>query len=337
MITENPPAGQSQAEVDTWQRELQQAIHDPHTLFEMLDLPQDVLPDLINTATPFRLRVPRGYVAKMHRKDMNDPLLRQVLPLNLETQIIHGFTADPLAEQAAERIPGMLHKYHGRILLVTTGACAIHCRYCFRQHFPYQGAQPLVDPTVLTLLREDKAIHEVILSGGDPLMFNDEKLGTFIHYLDAIPHLKRLRIHTRLPIVLPSRITPTFVNLLNHTRLQTVIVVHANHPREIDAEIGQGLQQLVAAGVTLLNQAVLLRGVNDDVTTLVQLSETLFAVRVMPYYLNLLDRVRGAAHFEVPLAEARALVQQLRSQLSGYLVPQLVREVIGGAYKQPVV
>lgn len=286
----------------------------------------------------FPLRVPRGYVARMRPGDPADPLLRQVLPLAEEDTLTTGFGKDPVGDLAALAGPGVLHKYHGRALVITTGACAIHCRYCFRRHFPYADAQGRNSDwaAVLDYLAQDESIEEVILSGGDPLALSDSRLATLTQGLDQIPHLQRLRIHTRLPIVLPERVDADLLAWLSMTRLKPVMVLHANHAQELDDSVSAALARLSHIGVCLLNQSVLLRGVNDSVVALRTLSEHLFACGVLPYYLHLMDRVQGAAHFEVQEAQARSLIQELGAQLPGYLLPRLVREQAGAAAKHLV-
>jgi len=313
--------------ITPWQQELQQAISHPLDLLRLLELPENLL-----TTTPRGLRVPRGYVARMRKGDPNDPLLRQVLPIAEEAITVPHFHQDPTADKAAERTPGLLHKYPGRALLITTAACAIHCRYCFRQHYSYPPFQPQL---ILESLWQDPSITEVILSGGDPLTWTDSRLGKLIDALATIPHLKRLRLHTRLPIVLPERITHELLKHLTSHRLQPIVVVHANHPNEIDSLVGTTLQTLVKSGITVLNQSVLLRGINDNAATLIALNELLFSHQVLPYYLHMLDRVQGAAHFEVPPTTALELLKQLQENLPGYLVPRLVKEIAGMLYKQP--
>lgn len=289
-------------------------------------------------AKRFGLLVPRGYVALMAPSDPRDPLLRQVLPLAEELRSPPGFNADPVGERATVCTPGLLRKYQGRALLLLTGACAIHCRYCFRRHFPYgeDSAQPDRAAGAVRRLAEDPSIREVVLSGGDPLMLDDDPLATLVDKLGAIPHLRRLRLHTRLPIVLPSRITNRLCRILSASRLQPVIVVHTNHARELGAAARSVLKRLHKAGVLLLNQSVLLRGVNDSAYCLAALSEALFECAVVPYYLHLLDRVLGAAHFELDEATAIRILGQLRTLLPGYLVPRLVKEIAGEPYKIPV-
>lgn len=322
----------------SWQRELARAIVDPAALLRELDLDPGLLPAARAAAVRFPLRVPRGFVARMRKGDPNDPLLRQVLPLAAELEPAPGFVADPVGDHAAQSAPGVLHKYHGRALLIATGVCAVHCRYCFRREFPYAESRAGADEwrPALAYLAGDASVREAILSGGDPLSLSDRRLGALLAELDRIPHLERLRIHSRQPIVLPDRVDDGLLALLARTRLRPILVVHANHPREIDGTVRAALERLAAAGATLLNQSVLLRGVNDDATTLAELSEALFAARVLPYYLHLLDRVCGAAHYEVKETEASAIMKALRRQLPGYLVPRLVRERPGQPAKIPM-
>ncbi|MDG4595085.1 MAG: EF-P beta-lysylation protein EpmB [Candidatus Contendobacter sp.] len=325
-------------QIPRWQRELAQAITDPAELLGELELEPALLPAARAAAARFPLRVPRGFVRRMVRGDPNDPLLRQILPLGMELETAPGFVADPVGDRAAQAASGVLHKYHGRVLLIVTGACAVHCRYCFRREYPYTEFQAGADDwrPALAYLAGDSNLREVILSGGDPLSLSDRRLSALLAALDRIPHLERLRIHSRQPIVLPERVDEGLLNALAGTRLRLVLVVHANHPREIDADVRAALARLAAAGVTLLNQSVLLRGVNDSVAVLAELSEALFAARVLPYYLHLLDPVRGAAHFDVNEIEASAIIKTLRRRLPGYLAPRLVREQPGQLAKTPV-
>jgi len=318
-------------EIRSWQYELRHAINNPLELLELVGLSNSKLK--LAPLTQFKLKVPRGYVARMRYGDINDPLLRQVLPLIDETEQIEGFNFDPVGDFAAEKVPGLLQKYQGRVLLVTTAACAIHCRYCFRQHFDYKA---LDIKRVLTEIASDSSIKEVILSGGDPLNIIDSRLSELAYSLSEIPHLKRLRVHTRLPIVLPERVTDELLNWLTATKLQPVIVIHANHANEIDEQVGLALEKLVNAGITVLNQSVLLRGINDNAVDLIELSERLFSCRVLPYYLHVLDKVQGAAHFEVAAETATTLLEQMQKALPGYLVPRLVKEVAGMEFKSPV-
>jgi EF-P beta-lysylation protein EpmB len=314
-----------------WQSQLARAITDPAELLAALKLGEEWLPAAQAAARLFPLRVPREFVARMRHGDPHDPLLRQVLPLAEECLTAEGFGTDPVSDLNAMTVPGVLHKYQGRILLTATGACAVHCRYCFRRHFPYTDANPVADQwhAALEYIAGDDTIKEVILSGGDPLTLSDRRLAEFTRQLETIPHLRRLRVHTRLPIVLPERVNAELLDWLGNARLKTVVVVHANHAEEIDYSVQTSLGFLKGAGVELLNQSVLLRGVNDSADALAALSEKLFAAGVLPYYLHMLDQVQGAAHFEVSEAVARQLMTELHKRLPGYLVPRLVREIPG--------
>jgi len=318
----------------SWQQELAAGFRDAAELLDALELDADALPERIAIDAAFPLRVPRGFVRRMRRGDPRDPLLRQVLPLALESSDRAGFVLDPVGDRAAARVPGLIHKYRGRVLLVSTGACAIHCRYCFRRHYPYADTAPRDDwEAALDYIRRDTSIHEVILSGGDPLLLSDARLASLLARLGAISHVARLRVHTRLPVVLPERLDTGLLDVLTAQRLPVAMVIHANHPREIDTVVAGALAPLRAAGIALLNQTVLLRDVNDDIETLAALNESLFAAGVLPYYLHLLDRVAGAAHYEVAEDTARGLLEGLREGLPGYLVPRLVREVAGAPNK----
>jgi len=283
----------------------------------------------------FPLRVPRGFVERMEKGDPNDPLLLQVLPIAKELQSHPDFVTDPLGEKAVNPIPGLLHKYHGRVLLTLTSACAINCRYCFRRHFPYQDNKPGRKnlEKALEYIAADESITEVILSGGDPLVADDAYLADLVAALEKISHVKRLRIHTRLPIVLPERITESLLSLLSKTRLQAVLVTHCNHPNEIDPAVEHAMGLLKHHGISLFNQAVLLRGVNASVDVLSRLSERLFDIGVIPYYLHVLDKVDGAAHFDVDEVRAKELIKGVMGRLPGYMVPCLVREVAGAESK----
>jgi EF-P beta-lysylation protein EpmB len=321
-----------------WQQLLADAVTDPTELCSLLDLDPALVLPAIAAAKDFALRVPRSYVARMRRGDPTDPLLLQVLPLAAELVEAEGFVTDPVGDMDRRAAPGLLHKYHGRALLVATGACAVHCRYCFRRHFPYgeesalqQGWRPAVER-----LRADDSINEVILSGGDPWSLSDRRLKQLTDELQTLPHIRRLRVHTRYPVVLPERIDSGLLDWLSGVRLQKVVVIHANHAQEIDDSVRGACRQLAAAGVTLLNQSVLLKGVNDDVAALAELSEALFETQVLPYYLHVLDKVAGAAHFDLTQARAVQLHQELTARLPGYLVPKLVREVAGAPAKTAV-
>lgn len=318
-----------------WQQELAQAIKDPQVLLNRLGLEDHLAAIEGPILKQFPLRVTQSYLNKMQYGDNADPLLRQVFPLIDEGVQVAGFSADPVGDNLAIKAPGILHKYQGRALLLTTGACAIHCRYCFRRHFPYGESNPLTSQWQHTLaqLKADNSITEVILSGGDPLALSDDKLGEMLTDLQAIHHLKRLRIHTRLPIVLAKRITPKLLELFTQSRFNLVMVIHANHANELDQETADALQKLRQAGCELLNQTVLLKGINNSADALFNLSERLNEVQVLPYYLHLLDKVDGASHFDVADTVGVALIEQLRHRLPGYLVPRLVREQQGEASK----
>jgi EF-P beta-lysylation protein EpmB len=321
-----------------WQRDLATAVHDVDELVGRLRLPESFREPARLANKLFPLLVPESYLARMTVGDVHDPLLRQVLPVGEEAVASPGFVADALGEAEAHRAPGLLQKYAGRALLITTGACAVNCRYCFRRHYPY-GEEPkqLRDwEPAFAALAADESLHEILLSGGDPLMLNDARLFALIDRLAEIPHLRRLRIHTRLPIVLPSRVTEAFTARLRRSRLTPIVVVHANHPAELVADCAEALQKLVRAGISTLNQAVLLRGVNDDANTLAELCERLIDLGVLPYYLHQLDRVQGTAQFEVPEERGRALIAELRRRLPGYAVPQYVREIAGAEHKTPL-
>ncbi len=324
--------------VPLWQRSYQQAVSSVGELLDLLELAPADVDASVAAQRDFPLRVPRVFVARMRPGDARDPLLLQVLPATAEMRSRTGFDHDPLQEANVSPTPGLLRKFHDRALLITTGACAVHCRYCFRRHFPYaeHGSWGSAWEGALASLRADPAITEVILSGGDPLSMRDDRLASLADALAAIPHLERLRVHTRLPVVLPERVDDGLLAWLAGSRLAPVVVIHANHAQEIGSEVRQALARLGAAGVTLLNQSVMLRGVNDNAEALIALSEALFAAGVMPYYLHQLDPVAGAGHFQVGESEARAMVAEMMRRLPGYLVPRLVREIPGAPAKVPV-
>lgn len=311
-----------------WQ---QQLINSKLTILELsafLGLTPEALGASTQAEASFPLRVTPHYLNNIRKGDPRDPLLLQILPHTAETLNAPGYAVDPLQEKDFNPVPGLLHKYRSRVLLVTTGTCAIHCRYCFRRNFPYEENQPSRDAWAqpLAYIATHPDINEVILSGGDPLTLNDKLLGNLIEKISAIPHIKRLRFHSRLPIILPERITPEFITLLTDSRLQMIMVVHANHANEIDAHTKVIAQALRQANVHLLNQTVLLKDINDCADSLAQLSNALFDCGIQPYYLHLLDKVAGSAHFDIPLEQARKIYLELQSLISGYLVPKLVYE-----------
>jgi EF-P beta-lysylation protein EpmB len=321
-----------------WQRAWREAVRDPRELLAMLGL--DALAASLSdeAAAGFPLRVPHAFIARMRHADPADPLLRQVLPVLDEDRVVPGFGLDAVGDGAARAGRGVIRKYRGRALLVATGACAIHCRYCFRRHFPYADETAAAEGwrDAVAAIAADASIDEVILSGGDPLALATPKLAELTDALAAIPHLRRLRIHSRLPIVLPERVDAPLLAWLRALPWPSTVVVHANHANEFDAGVDAAMAALRGTGATLLNQSVLLRGVNDAVDALAALSERAFAAGVLPYYLHQLDRVAGTAHFEVPDARARELHAALAARLSGYLVPRLVREVPGDTGKRPL-
>jgi L-lysine 2,3-aminomutase len=316
---------------EAWRQALRLAVRDAVQLCRLLDLPSEWEAAAERVGKTFPVFAPRGYLARIRPGDPLDPLLRQILPLADELHALPAFSRDPVGDAAAARSPGLLQKYHGRALMIATGACAVHCRYCFRRHFPYQEdvRSPRFWAQAISEIAADASLEEIVLSGGDPLTLTDERLAALAGQLAAVPHLRRLRVHTRLPVVIPERVTPGLVGLLRSTRLTPVVVLHANHPRELDSSVADALARLVDAGIPLLNQSVLLRGVNDDAPTLVALSQRLLDCRVLPYYLHQLDRVAGAGHFEVAVDRGLALVAEMRARLPGYAVPRYVREVPG--------
>ncbi|MFK2929416.1 EF-P beta-lysylation protein EpmB [Dyella agri] len=340
MITASPGARitpDSGVPAGDWRQLWRESVTDASELLALLGLSR-LAAQLPPADAGFALRVPRGFVARMRHDDPHDPLLLQVLPQLAELDEAPGFTADAVGDLAAREAQGVLHKYRGRALLIASGSCAINCRYCFRRHFPYGEEMAAAGQwrKALEHVRDDASISELILSGGDPLALSTAKLEELSRGLADIPHVTRLRIHTRLPVVLPERIDAAFTHWLAALPLQKVVVLHANHANEFDAGVDAACARLRAAGATLLNQSVLLHGVNDDADALAALSERMFGAGVLPYYLHQLDRVQGAAHFEVDDARALALLEAVRARLPGYLVPKLVREIGGEPSKRPL-
>ena len=321
-----------------WRRSLAAAIRDPDELISELGLSDSLRQPAHSASQRFPLLVPRSYLRRIEPGNASDPLLLQVLPLGAELVGTPGFTSDPVGDTAARTAPGLLQKYHGRALLITTGKCAVHCRYCFRREYPYgQEPRQIDDWTpALDAVRHDSAISEVILSGGDPLVLADGRLADLVDRLSAIEHVQRFRLHSRLPIVLPDRVTMSLLDVLRSSRLTPVMVVHANHPNEIVADCADALRLLVQSGITTLNQSVLLAGVNDTIEALEELSLRLINVGVIPYYLHQLDRVVGSAHFEATDEVGLDLINALRSRLPGYAVPKFVQETAGAPGKRPV-
>ena len=316
---------------------LAEAVRSPDELCRILGLDPALAAEARQAADGFPLLVPRPFLARIRPGDPADPLLVQVMPRAAETIAAPGYQADPLGEADARCGPGLLRKYEGRILMVATGSCAVHCRFCFRRHFPYREASPGGKMGIgdsLRTIAADRSIREVILSGGDPLVLPDGDLAQLARNLTAIPHLRRLRIHTRLPVMIPQRVTDGLISWMRRGRLSTIMVVHVNHPAEIDADVAEAFGRLIDAGIPVLSQSVLLRRVNDRAGVLAELYERLVDLRVMPYYLHQLDPVAGAAHFEVPIPTGIDLMAQLRARLPGYAVPRYVRETRGGTSKE---
>ena len=320
-----------------WLKQLANGISDPAKLLEQLEIDPTPWQKGFEARTLFAQRVPQSFVDRMKKGNPFDPLLRQVLPLTEEFEVHQGYSNDPLEEQN-NAIPGLLHKYRNRALMIVKGGCAINCRYCFRRHFPYdenKGSKS-VWQTSLDYVQQHSEIDEIILSGGDPLMAKDEELRWLIDHIADIRHVKRLRIHSRLPVVIPDRITNHLIDTLDQTRLQVILVTHINHAQEIDQTLVNALAQLKQVGVTLLNQGVMLKGVNDSVVSQVALSNALFDAGILPYYMHVLDKVQGAAHFFISDQEAKKIMAGVLEQISGYLVPKLTREVGGRASKTPL-
>jgi len=320
-----------------WLKQLANGISDPAKLLEHLQIDPAPWQLGFKARRLFAQRVPQSFVDRMEKGNPYDPLLRQVLPLSEEFLLEPGYSTDPLDEQNND-IPGLLHKYHNRALMIVKGGCAINCRYCFRRHFPYQdnkGSKQVWQQS-LDYIAQHPELNEIILSGGDPLMAKDDELQWLIDGIAAVPHIKRLRIHSRLPVVIPDRVTDQLCSMLAKTRLQVILVTHINHANEINDELRAALHKLKTLGVTLLNQGVMLKGVNDSVETQVNLSEALFDAGVMPYYIHVLDKVQGAAHFFISDQQAKTIMAGVMARVSGYLVPKLTREIGGRTSKTPL-
>jgi EF-P beta-lysylation protein EpmB len=320
-----------------WLKQLANGISDPAKLLEQLEIDPTPWKNGFEARKLFAQRVPQSFVDRMEKGNPYDPLLRQVLPLSEEFEVHQGYSNDPLEEQN-NAIPGLLHKYRNRALMIVKGGCAINCRYCFRRHFPYdenKGSKS-VWQTSLDYIQQHPEIDEIILSGGDPLMAKDDELSWLVARIADIQHVKRLRIHSRLPVVIPARITEQLTELLGQTRLQVILVTHINHAQEIDQTLANALDKLKQVGVTLLNQGVMLKGVNDSVSSQIALSNALFEAGVLPYYMHVLDKVQGAAHFFISDQQAKEIMTGVLEQTSGYLVPKLTREIGGRASKTPL-
>lgn len=319
----------------TWKEQLKNAITEPKILLRQLSLSNSLLPAAQVASQQFPLRVPMSFVERMKKGDVNDPLLKQVLPIQEELIAVEGYSMDPIQEQQSNATPGLIQKYQNRVLLIVNGHCAINCRYCFRRHFPYDDNRLSREQWLKPLahIANDGNISEVIYSGGDPLASSDKQLQWLTAQIAQIPHIKRLRVHSRLPVVIPDRINDECLQWLNQTTLDRVFVLHINHPQELNQDLIEAIDRLKQAGMTLLNQTVLLKGINDDANVLKTLSEALFSAGVLPYYLHLFDPVAGAAHFDIPLPQAKILHNKLLASLPGYLVPKLVKDIAGKASK----
>jgi EF-P beta-lysylation protein EpmB len=317
----------------TWQQELSEGFSNIYDLCDYLDI--SLTTDFVLTPSKFPLRVPREFVDRMEKGNVNDPLLKQILPVKSENIHYSGFTDDPVGDIAAIKEQGVIHKYSGRVLLLITGSCAINCRYCFRRNFPYAEHQLSTQKldAAIDYIKNDTYISEVILSGGDPLLLNDEKLSDLLSQLDKIKHIKRIRIHSRIPIVLPCRVTTRFCEVIASISKPVILVTHANHSNELNDKVKKACHKMKECSITLLNQSVLLKGINDNADQLCLLNERLFDFGVMPYYLHLLDKAQGTGGFDVSQSVAIGLMNQIKKQLPGYLVPKLVREQAGAANK----
>ncbi len=329
------PLGPESPSSMRWQEELRLAYRDPRELGAKLHLPETMIRDALTVEGGFHLFAPRPYVGRMEPGRVDDPLLLQVWPQSHETQEREGFSRDPVLDGPSQRLPGVIQKYEGRALLVMTGACAVHCRYCFRRHFPYSEVPHSLRHwlPVLEELASDRSVHELILSGGDPLSLRDEMLLEFAEFVARMPYIRRVRVHTRWPVVIPERVTKGLLGVLAKLP-QPVVVIHANHARELDENVADQIRKLLQAGCLVLNQAVLLRRVNDELDTLVALSERLIELRVVPYYLNELDRVAGGWHFDVSRTRALELMEGIQARLPGYAIPRLVRDEPGRPSKR---
>lgn len=331
MITRSELGVQTINAIDCWQSQLTSAITSPKQLLTMLKLDTSLLPAAFEASQNFKLKAPLSYVKRIKQGDINDPLLKQILPIDAECLEVEGYGKDPLQEWSQNPTDGVIHKYQGRLLLIVSGACAINCRFCFRRHFPYEDNRLSRDSLqkAIDYIAADTSISEVIFSGGDPLANSDKRLSAIISQLNMIPHLDTLRVHTRLPIMIPERVTDELITLLSTQRLKSVVVLHCNHSNEINEEVQRAIQKMAQVGITLLNQTVLLKGINDSADSLLALNKKLFHASVLPYYLHLLDPVQGAAHFDVKEPKAIEIMQQLSAKSPGYLVPKLVREIAG--------
>lgn len=319
----------------SWSQHLSQAITSLPELIKHLGLPESLIEQGIEAQQSFKLLVPRPYLSRIEHGNLSDPLLLQILPSSAEMQTVLGYSKDPLEEADHNPQKAIVHKYKRRLLVITTGTCAVNCRYCFRRHFPY-GDNQLAQAewqSVIDYLKVHPDVNEVILSGGDPLMMKDALLANKVRQIEALPQIKRLRIHSRLPVVIPARVCDEMLDWINESRLDIIMVWHINHANEIDEELAQAAFKLKQAGVTVLNQGVLLKGINDTVEAQVNLSEAVFDAGILPYYMFTLDPVEGAAHFDITIEDAQKLMGKVAAELPGYLVPKLAKEIPGKTSK----
>ena len=322
----------------SWQKQLAQSIRHPADLLEFVGLGPSLIGYSRQAITQFPVKVPHAFAKRIKKNDPNDPILRQIFPYKAEEDEVIGFINDPLAELNIQPEQGLLQKYNSRVLLITTGACAVHCRYCFKRHYPYQESSATSKHWQASVehIKNDSSIEEVILSGGDPLTLSDRRLGKLCSSLATIKHIKRIRFHTRLPVVLPARITTTLLNKITGNGQSIIFVIHTNHANELDNTVSLAIKRLQEFGILVLNQSVLLKGINDSVKTLIHLSERLVENNVVPYYLHMLDPIAGGAHYDVPIKQAQELINDMQDRVSGYLIPKLVKEEIGTASKTPI-
>lgn len=327
MIQRNDQLGQTL----NWQKSLSESFTKISDLLDYLQLTAREVQASEKAAMQFRCLVTKSFAGRMQKGNPLDPLLQQVLPSRWENEPSNGFVKDPVGDLNANPVPGVLHKYRGRLLLLTNGGCASNCRYCFRRHFPYE--ENSLSHTHLTqaldYIKQDETVSEIIFSGGEPLLNSDSKIAEWIESLAAINHITRIRFHSRLPIFLPERVTSSFIRTIACTRLKPVIVIHSNHPAELNNTVKEALLRLHSAKILVLNQSVILRGINDNSETLAHLSEALFSANVLPYYLHTLDPVLGAAHFDCDLNYVKTIYAELCDRLPGFLVPKLVKEIPG--------
>lgn len=329
-----PLPGLALQQVTLWKTILRKNFTSISALADFLELSFEQRSQLIQNPN-FPLNLPLRLAQKMAKGTLDDPLFKQFVPLQKELIETSFFKADPVCDKSFLKQKKLLKKYEGRVLLLCTSACAMHCRYCFRQNFPYETDEKSFHEE-LKWIEKHLSVHEVILSGGDPLSLSDEKLEKILLPLASMSHIHRIRFHTRFPIAIPERIDKGFLKLIKQLPQQLYFVIHCNHPKELDAEVFNCLKSLQKTGSVVLNQSVLLKGVNDKLDTLVELSRQLINGGVIPYYLHQLDQVKGAAHFEVPVAKGRLLIKKMTQLLSGYAIPKYVKEIAGELNKTPL-